>query len=67
MGSWSWQLLRRHALDVLVAIGVNDVALEHHLNAQSTVRIRRSERRGQHGSMFYGRTIRNLLANLMAN
>ena len=41
------QLLRRHALDLAMAIWPHDVALEHHLNAQSTVRFRRSERRGQ--------------------
>ena len=38
------QRLRRHALDLAMAIRVNDVALEDHFDAQATVRFVRSER-----------------------
>jgi hypothetical protein len=41
-----WQRLRRHALDLAMAIRVNDVALEHHFDGYATARFVRSERCG---------------------
>jgi hypothetical protein len=38
VASWRWQLLRRHTLDLAMAIRVNDVALEHHFDGHSTAR-----------------------------
>jgi hypothetical protein len=46
-GSWRWQLLRRHALDVPLAIRHQNHTLKRDLGAQSAVRFRGSGERGR--------------------
>ena len=48
------QLLGRHALDLPMAVRKNDHSFKCDFGTQSTVRFRRSERRGQHRLRFVG-------------